>query len=124
MEIFHIVARHLPAQDQFAAESGASRGSGRKTGVIRLPSADSDDRVGLFGYRVPDQELEFAQLVAATADRHVVIALDVEVDTAEVIPKNCLKSFEPLDGSWPVQERKVREASEYLTLLDRQSSKL
>ncbi len=52
--------------------------------MVRLRRADGDQRVGALRQRVGDEEFELAGLVAAGSEAEQVVALDVDVGTAEV----------------------------------------
>ena len=68
--------------DEHAAEPELRRGRGRGARVIRLESAERDDRVGVVRLRLRERVFEFPHLVAAEPERDRVVALDQQLGRA------------------------------------------
>jgi hypothetical protein len=65
--------------------------------VIGLDAAHRDERVTAARESVPEQKLELAQLVAAAAQRHEVVALGEEPHPAQFVAERLLQPVQPLD---------------------------
>ncbi len=99
-------------QHQFAGESQSGGGGGRQPGMIGLQAADGDHGVDLLAQGLAEMEFEFAQLVAATAEGHEIITLEIQPDAAGICPQDLFKAMGPLDRGRTVQQRGTRKRSE------------
>jgi hypothetical protein len=78
-----VAVRHALLEDQPAFQALLDRGGQRETAVVRLNRAARDQRIGALRQRVSDEEFQLSRLVAAAGEAKQVVALDVEVGTAE-----------------------------------------
>lgn len=90
--VIGVGARHHPPQHQLAGHAGAGRGRGGQARMVRLQAAHGHHRVGPLPARLAQQELQLAQLVAAPAQRHVVIALGVQ---AHAVGRRAQRRLQP-----------------------------
>ena len=90
-----------------ALQPEVRRDGGDLTRVVRLDSADRDERVAALRKRVGGEELELARLVPAVGEPGVaVVALRPHVDlAAEVLAQAC----ETVNRRRPEEERDARE---------------
>ncbi len=72
--------------------------------MVRLQPADGDHRIHAFGPSLAQQELELAQLVPAPTQAHVIVAFNVNFDTAPRAPEALLRPKKPLDRRDPVEQ--------------------
>lgn len=72
--------------------------------MIRLNAADCDEIFTALRVRLGQEKLEFAQLVAAAAEPHKIIALDEKADAIRFRSQSGLKSGQPLDWRNALEE--------------------
>ena len=90
---------HCAAQDQFAVDALASTDRRRQPGMIGLDAAHGDDRINTVLEGCAQVKLKFAQLVAATTDQHMVIALDIQLHLLLMQTQLLFKAAGPLNRS-------------------------
>jgi hypothetical protein len=82
MRISVIISRRYSSENQLAGEAGASRCRGTKPRMVRLYAAHRNEYVTSLIESFAEQELKLAQLVAACAKAHEIVALYVNPGSA------------------------------------------
>jgi hypothetical protein len=77
-----IISRHGSSQNQLAVEASASRSRSAEPRVVRLYAAHRNECVTSLRESFAEQELKLAQLVAACAKAHEIVALYVNPGSA------------------------------------------
>jgi hypothetical protein len=82
MRISVIISRRYSSENQLAVEAGASRCRGTKPRMVRLYAAHRNEYVTSLIESFAEQELKLAQLVAACAKAHEIVALNINAGRA------------------------------------------
>ena len=114
--VLFVEARHLLVEHELAGQPRARRRRRAQAGVIRLDAAHRDERVAPARAGVAEQELELAQLVAAAAQPHEVVALGEEAHPAQLGAEDLLQPVQPLDRRRPADQVQPRHPPERFDL--------
>ncbi|MNF69949.1 hypothetical protein D3C84_518470 [compost metagenome] len=102
--VIHISLGDRARQDQFAGDAQACAGCGGQARMVGLHAADSNDRINAGLLRRPDMEFEFAQFVAATAQQHVIVALEKQANSPRPQAQQLFEAFGSLNGRGALQK--------------------
>jgi hypothetical protein len=95
-------------EQQVAVETERGGGRGGLAAVVRLRGAGGDQHVGALRKGGTDQELELARLVAAETQAGLVVALDQQPWTAELV----LESRQTVQRGRQERQRRARPRGE------------
>ena len=72
--------------------------------MVGLNAAHGDHRVDSGRQRCADMEFEFAQFVTATANQHMIVALEKQADSLRLQAQQLFEAFGALNGRGALQE--------------------